>query len=670
MSNEHLEELFLEYPGNKDSIIESLEKIIAIGDVDINHICDGWAPIHYAVHHRDGSLLKFLCENKADLKVLTQDGEKRNILHLTFSKPNIDTITVGEDEERREEIEAENQFYLFFNEIVPDIEKEIWNVKDISGFTPLEYFAKNGNYKLCNFNFIDVPAAISDDEDAYNAHCDRIIDFESVIIRMYKDNGILDQCLKSAFENYNYFFIEKVAKHYLDEVSPYLFLLGKRREELGWGHYSVESLIAPQMENPLYDPAQPDHPVYRSRFISSAMPSIGTHNMAAYHELIMKRSLELELIKKIQEGDNFYVESLLAAYYVSVRCLGEDGRNCLEYAALSKNIEACGLLVCLGINQAPELCPSFHALEYDEKRKVSIVANYYKKNHLSQLADNLASKTTSVNRAGYSERIRRLYRELLAIDGVKKPDWFYEKELYAPVARLCAIDDDLEIHMDETRGSVDYLHPSKSNPSGLTLPSVSEIYVGMLGKNNFIKANLIHEMTHFACQKVWKNGARPYFDGSEEEKVIKAIALRLSKELAELDPILKDAIETYPKEKWSNELIARVPDIIMNYGHETGLEILTKQAPDLLDFYRQKFIPRVRLCIEADKEEYIKRKWHKREYTDLQTQTDFLELKKDDSSVLLKKSTLAIAGAGAVLVGGAVGYALAKSGRSDKCTVQ
>lgn len=317
------------------------------------------------------------------------------------------------------------------------------------------------------------------------------------------------------------------------------------------------------------------------------------------------------------------------------------------------------MLICLGTNQSLDLCPTFHALEYDEKRKITIVANYYKKNHLSKLVDNLAAKTTSLDREGYSKKIRGLYRELLAIDDVKDSNWSHKRKLYAPIATLCAIDDELEIHMDETRGNVDHLHPSKSAPSGLTLPSVSEIYVGMSGEDNFIKANLIHEMTHFACQKIWQNGARPYLDGSAEEVVIKKITSRLSSERAGLDQILQDTF-TYPEEKQPNELIARVPDIIMNYGYEAGLKILTTQAPDLLEFYRREFIPRVQLCVEADREEYLKRKLHKKEYVDSQVQTDFSVVEEDDSIVSVKKSTLAMVGAGAVVVGGAVGYALAK----------
>ncbi len=41
----------------------------------------------------------------------------------------------------------------------------------------------------------------------------------------------------------------------------------------------------------------------------------------------------------------------------------------------------------------------------------------------------------------------------------------------------------------------------------------------------------------------------------------------------------------------------------------------------------------------------------------------------DDSKILIKKSTLAMAVAGGVIVGGAAGYALAKGGKG-RCTVQ
>jgi hypothetical protein len=76
MSNSDLEVLFSQYPGNMVTIIEIL-----------NHLIDGWTPIHYAAYNRDEDLLRFLKHKGANLQLLTLD-DNQNILHLILKKEN------------------------------------------------------------------------------------------------------------------------------------------------------------------------------------------------------------------------------------------------------------------------------------------------------------------------------------------------------------------------------------------------------------------------------------------------------------------------------------------------------------------------------------------------------------------------------------------------------
>lgn len=109
---------------------------------------------------------------------------------------------------------------------------------------------------------------------------------------------------------------------------------------------------------------------------------------------------------------------------------------------------------------------------------------------------------------------------------------------------------------------------------------------------------IIHELTHFLAQEIFKNECKPYF--AKHRKIEKAFlniindvrnqhfSKRLPKELA----TLAEVFSFYPERFWPAEFIARVPEIIVEHG-EFGKQKLVEMFPALYDFYHDHFLVQV-----------------------------------------------------------------------------
>lgn len=146
--------------------------------------------------------------------------------------------------------------------------------------------------------------------------------------------------------------------------------------------------------------------------------------------------------------------------------------------------------------------------------------------------------------------------------------------------------------------------PNKDDTSEASLGTVNDAYGFyyqnqiMLGGKRSIhqdhskflaRGTLIHEITHFVANEVFDNNCNPYRKDDKDNrerfnKICQDIFARKDKLHERLQ-----AVFTYPPELWHIELIVRIPQIIaMSKG---SYDIVNKECPDLLAYYREVFLP-------------------------------------------------------------------------------
>ena len=126
------------------------------------------------------------------------------------------------------------------------------------------------------------------------------------------------------------------------------------------------------------------------------------------------------------------------------------------------------------------------------------------------------------------------------------------------------------------------------------------VYIG--GKRNSqveFRGTFIHELTHFLARETFQNSSKPYArDDIQNTNIFTKIAQDLELKISTLDPILQNAF--LPNYKTNDqihaELIVRIPQIIVNYAD--GIYRLQRQAPNLLNFYKEVFLPKIKAHIE------------------------------------------------------------------------
>lgn len=115
------------------------------------------------------------------------------------------------------------------------------------------------------------------------------------------------------------------------------------------------------------------------------------------------------------------------------------------------------------------------------------------------------------------------------------------------------------------------------------------IGVGKASRNPLdVRGTLVHEMTYFVTQEVYKNHCKPYFSYDEKRKEeFDKICNRLHEKRNSLHTVLKAVFDHYKKEYWHSELIVRVPHLIAQTQSDN---IVSEQCPELLKYYREIFL--------------------------------------------------------------------------------
>jgi len=115
---------------------------------------------------------------------------------------------------------------------------------------------------------------------------------------------------------------------------------------------------------------------------------------------------------------------------------------------------------------------------------------------------------------------------------------------------------------------------------------------------------IIRELTRFVAKEVFSNAGKPYYRIDEaREKIFKVIADNVEKDSQSLDMIIKKVFQTgsFPKDQWHQELLSRVPQMLVTYHDASQNEgrngiqrlELNSSTKDLLDYYRGHFLDMV-----------------------------------------------------------------------------
>lgn len=574
MSNETLSALFLDYPNNKDSIIENIQNLITNGAIDLNLVIDGWRPIHYAASHKDEKLLQFLAEKGTKLTEKTEDGENKNIFHLILEKAD-----------------CNQRFHSLVTSFLSEEEIELLNKEsDSAGHRPHYYLARIPHPDL--YEGINEHQFRKDNGDVFT------IQFSPRILFAQIDKTNLSRYVDEATQSNNDLFLYHLYDYFPQFVSPKLDeMLGKYPEE------TMEEFCATTRPFIVLDS---DGHKYEAVIQTL---NDGT-KVYLPHNLFILRMLEEEFIEAVQNRDTSMIEKI--SDMVDINCIFK-GFNALEYAAQNEDLECCAFLIYRGVRIDPTKCPSYSQLDARKKEEITTIVNDYKINSPLKAADLLIAKTTLHEERILDEselfrsKLLKFYRTLTI---TKDEDNEQEKKLYTPIAQLVAFDKNVAIHIDDAKETIDRVY-SRNTGLGMTRPKLNEIYIAGATSDRQTLGTIIHEFTHLACDRIWNNSTKPYAAGSIYEREMNRIVTELREaydgdKRKEYPQILMDVFNPNNSGSYTGkeapELIARVPEILMVHGFNDGMKMLSERTPRLLEFYKSFFLKEVEKYNEKQKD--------------------------------------------------------------------
>ena len=319
----------------------------------------------------------------------------------------------------------------------------------------------------------------------------------------------------------------------------------------------------------------------------------------------------------------------------SVNSPGRRGSTILHKAAKSHTLKNCARLMLLGAQHVPDdsLDMPFYYLKSKDKYKVQRLQSQFASilAKLSRLPAGILTEQTTIDGGFISkEHVNAMYSDLSQIAGVShllNLAKYAALGLHKLSGRAAVINTDydsdhddepeyapsesqkLTIRLSATSNTVEHVSywDSEELPSGMGGKGAYGVYHHKSDKNAIfigvsaerstktIRATIIHELTHFLANEIYENQCRPYFDSdlSAVEMLDQALEEIVDKHNngEKINDILL-AVFSYQPASFHGELIVRVPQILVEYPD--GLAQLTAQAPLLLNYYMNKFLPSVK----------------------------------------------------------------------------
>ncbi|XP_064463360.1 uncharacterized protein LOC135374307 [Ornithodoros turicata] len=207
---------------------------------------------------------------------------------------------------------------------------------------------------------------------------------------------------------------------------------------------------------------------------------------------------------------------------------------------------------------------------------------YYTTEYEDSYIDYLKSKSLSVTRCDdFGVRLEKMFKQLS------------NDEVNRIIFKVAARASHLEIRFDYNSENVQGITGSCSRGvAALTFYTNQRVFIGGRAAEAEVWGTLIHELCHMALYLVYRNNGKPYYsDDTEREKQYNEILNNIKPREEELNLLIQQAFMDTNEEE---ELIVRIPHILVQHGCDEGHRILEREVPELLKFFEEHVIPDMR----------------------------------------------------------------------------
>ncbi|XP_064463387.1 uncharacterized protein LOC135374333 isoform X2 [Ornithodoros turicata] len=203
---------------------------------------------------------------------------------------------------------------------------------------------------------------------------------------------------------------------------------------------------------------------------------------------------------------------------------------------------------------------------------------YYTTECEDSYIDYLKSKSLSVTRCDdFGVRLEKMFKQLS------------NDEVNRIILKVAARAPHLEIRFDYNSENVEGITGSCSRGvAGLTFYKEQRVFIGGRGEETEVWGTLIHELCHMALYLVYRNDGKPYYrDDKEREKQYSDIMNDIKSRQEDMNLLIQQAFMDRNEEE---ELIVRIPHVLVQHGCDEGHRILEREVPELLNFFKDHVI--------------------------------------------------------------------------------
>lgn len=316
------------------------------------------------------------------------------------------------------------------------------------------------------------------------------------------------------------------------------------------------------------------------------------HGDTPLHQCIKFNEIELAG-KCILNGSDFQVRNVA-------------GQSALSLAITRQQVVPCALM----LHKAPTIANLFGHTSENFRTQVRNCCDEIAGINMQfqrSLTTILADVTTPTGDVRYNRTdLESVYNDLMAI-----PDLLPILEI-AKLAALALHDfakmqdptrvSGLKIRIDHHNETLESMTLNTCRGAvGVHFTGINSIYVaGIRTSPILVRGTLIHELTHFVANEVYKNNCKPYsVDNHAAQQLFENITNDIGRRIigAAVHEKFRQLV-TYERLYWPRELIVRAAQIITEQGQQQGVMTLQQQAPELLNYFQNNFLQDCRKHIE------------------------------------------------------------------------
>lgn len=264
----------------------------------------------------------------------------------------------------------------------------------------------------------------------------------------------------------------------------------------------------------------------------------------------------------------------------------------LRAAERGKNFEMYSLLL---YHRFVAIDPSDHAISYaklTENDKIQIMTECRKfygrhvESHIFYIYSRTRLGFKSIQ-SKQSEYFRKIKGYLNMLNKIKD---------IAPILKVIENSESLNIVFDFDNRSIHKLYLD-TDALGICNFHTGHICIGAKAPDNEVSATLAHELTHYAMQIMFDNGAMPFDKGDKDNKTKFESIVNECKILTETQSkidTVKNVFTSYQPIHYNSELIVRVPEITVEYQEMPEyIDLMAARYPRLFLFYQEHVLENI-----------------------------------------------------------------------------